>query len=722
MSDYIKFVDMTFGTLGDGFACFTVGPARPNASVLPGPDTYPRSYSTGYLCDAPIRGFSQTHMSAGAQKYGNFLVSPQIGLSTAQDSHDSEKEDEHPTASEYNVTLKRYGIHCSFTPTEHSVIYKFKYPRADVASIVLDASYNICRHFQNVTDLNVTVSTDEKNNTVIYGSGQFDANTEFCPYYQYFYAVLNKKASKFGTFFGEEMSDDVKIIGPVDIEKENPIYTNGIGAFMQFSTEENEEILFKIGISFKSIEKAKEWLFTEIPEWDYESIKKKTEELWEKELGKIDISGKNVTEEQKRMFYSMLLGCHKNPRDRTGDLAKFGDAEYIDDHITVWDTFRSLYPLYSITNPDFVRKTINSFISRFALNGFVRDHSHAGFERLLGQGGDNVDNVIVEAYLKGIEGVDWHEAYKVVKNNAENWRNDQNSWEPKAGLPSAYREIGYIPGDDDRKKMCCSKSLEYYYNDYLVAQMAKGLGYTEDYEKYIKRSECWKKLWNPDVESDGFKGYIWPKGKNGDWVEKNEYLPSASFRCTSWKPYFYEGTCFEYSFFVPHDIDGLISLMGGEELFCERLKYGIDNPKIICIENQPGMTQSFLANHTKYPWLTTELTEIQLSRYGKHNTPGCDDSGCFSAWYVFATIGIYPSAGQDFYYLTSPKYDKTIIRFDNGKEFAIIAENLSFDNKYIQSVTLNGTPHKSAFIRHSDIILGGELILRMGSNRVNYTE
>lgn len=162
MSDYIKFVDMTFGTLGDGFACFTVGPARPNSSVLPSPDTYPRSYSTGYLCDAPIRGFSQTHMSAGAQKYGNFLVSPQIGLSTAQDSHDSEKEDEHPTPSEYNVTLKRYGIHCSFTPTEHSVIYKFKYPRADVASIVLDASYNICRHFQNVTDLNVTISTDEK--------------------------------------------------------------------------------------------------------------------------------------------------------------------------------------------------------------------------------------------------------------------------------------------------------------------------------------------------------------------------------------------------------------------------------------------------------------------------------------------------------------------------------------------------------------------------------
>ena len=277
MYDHVKYADMTFGTLGEGESCFTVGPARPNASVLPGPDTYPRSYSTGYLSYAPIRGFSQTHMSAGAQKYGNFLVSAQTGLSTAQDGHDSEKQDEHPTASEYSVTLKRYGIRCSFTPTEHSVIYKFKYPESDIASIVLDASYNICRHFHNVTELNVAVGTDEENNTVIYGSGQFDANTEFCPYYQYFYAVLNKKASKSGTFFGEEISDTVKKIGPVDIEKENPKHTNGIGAFMQFSTEENEEILFKIGISFKSAEKANEWLFTEIPDWDYERVKKDTE-------------------------------------------------------------------------------------------------------------------------------------------------------------------------------------------------------------------------------------------------------------------------------------------------------------------------------------------------------------------------------------------------------------------------------------------------------------
>lgn len=722
MKDYTKYVDMTFGTLGKGDACFTIGPARPNASVLPCPDTYPRSYSTGYICDAPIRGFSQTHMSAGAQKYGNFLISPQIGLSTAQNSHDSEKENEDPKASEYNVTLKKYGIHCSFTPTEHSVIYKFRYPASESASLVLDASHNICRHFNNITDLNVTIEKDIKGNTVIYGSGQFDANTGFCPYYQYFYAVINKTPLKFGTFFGSETFEDIKKVGPIDIDKENPMHTNGIGAFMQFSTEDKEEIFFKIGISFKSVEKAKEWLFSEIPEWDYDLAKSQTEELLEKELEKIDISGKNVTDEQKRMFYTMLLGCYKNPRDRTGDIQKFGDADYIDDHLTVWDTSRSLYPLYSIINPDFVRKTVNSFITRLKVNGFVRDHTHVGVERLLGQGGDNVDNVIVEAYLKGIGGIEWNEAYKVVKNNAENWRNDQNVWEPKGGLASTYREIGYIPGDDDKKQMCCSRSLEYYYNDYLAAQMAKGLGYKEDYEKYIERSKGWKKLWNPDVESDGFKGYIWPKYSSGEWVEKNEYLPSASFRCKSWKPYFYEGTCFEYSFFVPHNIEELIRKMGGEDLFCERLKYGIDNPLIISIGNQPGMTQSFLPNHTKYPWLTTDLTEIQLGRYTKYSTPGCDDSGCFCAWYIFATVGIYPCAGQDYYYLTSPKYDKTVFTLDNGKKFVIKADNLSNENKYIQSVTLNGVLHKSAFIKHSEIICGGELVFNMGSNKVDYTE
>ena len=134
------------------------------------------------------------------------------------------------------------------------------------------------------------------------------------------------------------------------------------------------------------------------------------------------------------------------------------------------------------------------------------------------------------------------------------------------------------------------------------------------------------------------------------------------------------------------------------------------------------MTQSFLPNHTKYPWLTTEFTEIQLGRYNRSGTPGCDDSGCFCAWYIFATVGIYPCAGQDFYYLTSPKYDKTTFRLEGNKKFVIRAKNLSDENKYIQAVTLNGVPHRSAFIKHSDIICGGELVFLMGSDKVNYTE
>ena len=725
MKNLTKYVDMTFGTKGEGICCMTVGPTRPNASVLPGPDTWPRNYSTGYLCDAPIRGFSQTHISAGAQKYGNFLVSPQIGLSTAQDSHDSEKSNEKATASEYSVTLKRYGIDCALTPTEHSVIYKFKYPKSENAGLVLDAAYSICRHFNNVSELVVTVEQDENGNTVIYGSGEFDSYTEFAPYYQYFYAVVSKKPKRFGTFIGSEIYENKTKLGPIDISHYSDVkepFTKGIGAFLQFETEKDEEVFFKIGISFKSVQKAKEWLETEITEWDYDAIKQETENIWEAELGKIEISGENVTEEQKRIFYSMLNGCHRNPRDRTGDIAKFGEADYVDDHLTVWDTARSLYPLYTITNQDFVRKTVNSFITRLAVNGCVRDHSHAGFERRLGQGGDYVDNVIVEAYLKNIEGVDWEEAYKVVKDNAENWRNDQPCWRPDGGLPSTYREMGYIPGDTEKRQMCCSRTLEYSYNDYLAAQMAKGLGYKEDYEKYIKRSENWKKIWNPDVESDGFKGYIWPKGINGDWIEKNEFLPNAAFRCASWKPYFYEGSCFEYSFYVPHDIEGLIEKMGGEKLFLERLHYGIEKRTVISIDNQPGMHQAFLPNHTSEPWHTTELVETQLKEFNPDGTPGNDDSGCFCAWYIFATIGIYPAAGQDFYYLTSPKYDKTVFSLDSGKKFVIKAKNLSSQNKYIKEVYLNGTRLKATTITHTDIIKGGELLFIMGSEPVNYAE
>ncbi len=709
----IKFVDMTFAT--DARSLCTIGPSRPHSSVSPGPDTFPASYSTGYLADKPIRGFSHVHVNAGEAKYGNFLFSPQIGLATALNSHDSEKANENPLPSEYNVTLTRYGIDCSMTLTDHCVFYKFVYPKSKEASLVIDISTFHQIHKALAEQVEVKISENERGNTIIFGEGFFTG----ARYNAHFYAEINKKIAKSGTFIGHEKTDK-KELGPIDVTEETR--DSGMGAFLQFETEEKEEIYIKVGISFKDIEKAKAWLDSEIPHWDYDKIKEETSEIWEKELGKITIA-ESATPEQKRRFYSCLYICNKLPRDRTGDFNEYPEnAEMVDDHIAIWDTFRTLYPLYTLTDPEFVKKTVNSFITRFKINGFIRDIYAGGKERRRNQGGDNTDNIIVEAYLKKIPGIDWEGAYEIIKHDAENWRDDQNSWFPEMGVSSTYRDIGFIPADDEeRNVMCCSKQLEYCYNDYLAAQMALGMGDRENYEKWIKRSENWKNIWNPDMECAGFQGFIWPKALDGSWLEPNSIIPDPKTFIGSWKPYFYEGYAYEYSFMVPHAVEEIVERMGGDKLFCDRIEYGMDNG---CINggNQPGMLQPLLPNHTNQPWRTADMVKKQLAKYKPNGTPGCEDSGCFASYYVFLTLGIVPNGGQDFYYITSPSYENSVISFENGKQFVIRAENFSEENKYIQSATLNGKRLNRTVIKHSEIICGGELVLNMGSEKTDYTK
>lgn len=708
-----QYVDMRFGTDNDSLC--TIGPNRPNASVAPGPDTYPRSYSTGYKASAPIRGFSQIHVQAGEPNYSNFLLSPQIGLSTALDSHDSPKANENPTASEYSVTLSKYDIDVALTPAEHSVFYKFTYPESSEASLIIDMAYDNTLNHSNPQDINITAGTDEQGNTIVYGYARYDIG------YEYFYAVANKAAKKIGTYTGSETSDAISVTG---YNSDDTTAETGVGAYLQFDTSADEKILFKIGVSFKSVDKAREWLESEIPAWDYDALKAETNEIWENVLSKVQISG-NLTEYQKKMFYTCLYGCYKMPRDRTGDIEKFGEADMIDDHIATWDTFRTLYPLYTITNPEFVAKTVNSYITRLDTNGWVRDLVKVGKERPRNQGGDDIDNIISEAYVKGIEGVDWEEAYRVLKDNADCQRDDQNTWNvldgKTSGVDSTYRTLGYIPADlSSTWVMCCAKQLEYAYNDYCAAQVAKGLGKTEDYEKYLARSASWQNLWNENLEYGKFTGFIWPRNSDGTWLVPNEKLSSAVTFNYSWNNYFYEGTAYEYSFFAPHDIDTLIEKMGGEKAFISRLQTGIDSG-YINVGNQPGFIQAFLFNHTSEPWHTSDTVEKILNKFSLSGTPGCDDSGSMCAWYLFSTIGFFPNAGQSFYYLTSPKYETTTFTLDNGKTFTVRANNLSNTNKYIQSVTLNGKAYNKTTIEHSDIIGGGELVFNMGSTPVNYT-
>ncbi|MCL2489033.1 MAG: glycoside hydrolase family 92 protein, partial [Oscillospiraceae bacterium] len=264
--------------------------------------------------------------------------------------------------------------------------------------------------------------------------------------------------------------------------------------------------------------------------------------------------------------------------------------------------------------------------------------------------------------------------------------------------------------------MCCSYTLDYAYNDFCAALMAKELGTQTDYEKYLARSANWQNLWNPNLSYGSYTGFIGPKNRAGGWIG----IDSVTRDWGSWQNYFYEASSYNYSFYVPHDPEKLIELCGGMDAFCDRLLDGINNG-FVDFGNEPAFLSAFMYAYTDQPYLMTDCVQKVRGGFSINGNPGNDDSGALSSWYIFTTMGLYPCAGQDFYFLTSPWVDSTTIFLENGKELTITAKNLSSTNKYIQSVKINGMEYKKTTLPHSLIAGGAEIEFTMGPWRVDYT-
>ena len=263
--------------------------------------------------------------------------------------------------------------------------------------------------------------------------------------------------------------------------------------------------------------------------------------------------------------------------------------------------------------------------------------------------------------------------------------------------------------------MACSYTVEHAYNDYCAATMAKDLGTAEDYQTYLKRSRNWINLWNPSANCSQFKGFIGPKTSDGKWCP---YDPAEN--CGSWVKNFYEGTGFNYSFFVPQDVPALIEKCGGEDAFINRLLYGIEKG-LVDYSNEPAFLACFLFAYTKKPWLTTDCVEKLRKQFTLQGPPGNDDSGAMSSWYIFASLGFFPDAGQKQYFITSPAYANASISIGDGKKTIIKADNLSTKNKYIQSVRINGERWFHTMFSHELIKNGAVIEYEMGDTPIDYT-
>lgn len=695
-ADALSEVDPRIGVLAAGST--VIGPALPNASIHPSPDT-PDGAHDGYHPERPIRGFSQLHVSGtGWGQYGNFLVSPQIGLSTVPAEHESPKADEKAEAHQYQVRLTRYDILAELTPSRRSALYRFTFPASEQAHILLNATHHIpgdistamIKHLRRPIPAELTLAADGRS---LSGHSRFPGGFGG-PYTVYFYAEFDQPPASFGTW-----RDAATQPGATSIKSSGE--QEHLGAYARFATTAGQSVQLKIAVSFLSAEKARASLQAEIPGWDFAAVRDAAAQTWLDALAAITVEG--GTPAQRTQFNTALYHAQIMPRDRTGEFARFApDAPMWDDHYAVWDTWRTLYPLHALIRPDVVRDTVASFIERQRVDGTVPDTFIAGVNQFREQGGNGVDQIIADAYVKKIPGIDWPAAYSVLKHNADHRRTGAAF--NRKDAPAPYRTLGWIPAEE-KDVMSVSFTQEYAQNDFSAALVAAGLGHTDDARRYFTRSQQWENLWNPATESDGFIGFMMPRQADGTWIAfDTKKYPG------SWKPYFYEANSWTYSFFAPHQPERLIALMGGPERFITRLQHALAN-NLLKLDNEPSFLIPQLFHHVGRPDLAAKtLQEITGSKFTLRGYPGDDDSGAMSAYYIWSRLGLFPNAGQDLYYVNGPVFPRTTVRRPGHAPLVITRTGAGL---YIASAQLDGQPLTRSWLRHAELLAATRLDFTM---------
>ncbi len=486
-----------------------------------------------------------------------------------------------------------------------------------------------------------------------------------------------------------------------------------IGAYLQFKTEKNEQILTKIGISYVSSQQAQKNMEAEIEDWDFDSIVQETKRIWNDLLKRIRVEG--GTAKQKTVFYTSLYHALIEPTDYSegnkyysgvsgkGEIYDADGRHFYSDDWCTWDTYRTTHPLQTIIEPERQSDYVWSYVQMYEHSGCLPSCPGLWSGCSMGMNGNHTIPVIVDIYNKGFKDFDIGKAYKAVTHHTIT--NPAGSDE----LSSEYLNLGYVAFEHDkgvREKASASITLECAYDDWCVAQFAKALNKENDYQKFIKRAKNYRNLF------DAQNGFMRPRHADGSW--KRPFNPESKQGHANG---FTESNAYQMTFFVPQDLAGLINLMGGKSSFSKKLDYyfanSLHNPG-----NEPDFINPFLYNYSDEAWKTQSVVRDILQKAYTAEPRGLignDDSGALSAWYVFAAAGFYPVCpGVAEYALVSPIFKKITIENGAGKKpFEIIVRNYSPHNAFIQSALLNGQSLNYPILKHTDIIRGGKLELFM---------
>ncbi len=742
-----EYVNPFLGT--DFFGHTFPGASLPYALVHLSPDTGTKgwTYCAGYIySDNSIIGFSHTHWSGvGMVNGGDVLLMPAVGdkLQITPGSKENpdegyrsrfSHEDETASPGYYSVMLKDYNIKAELTTTRRVGFHRYTFPKANNSKIILDLGHQIGN-----------MSSEENSVLKIIDNNRIEGEKAAGLGKVYFVAEFNKPFRYYGTFDATYKTPES---GGSIFPYKNAEAGDKIGAFVTFKTEENEQILVKVGISYTSIEGARINLQTEIPDWNFDKVRNSANEIWNHELSKITID--DATEDQKEIFYTSLYHsflAQYISQDVDGKYLGSDKQIHVADgfdfygSFSCWDTYRSQHPLLTITAPEHVNDFIKSIEAKIKnYNWLPAQH----FLNVFGESmvGDHLIPVIVDAYMKGFRDYDVKALYNAMRKKAlENPLPPVPEYAGRSGL-DFYKNLGYTPVDKVTESV--PNTLELAYDDWCIAQLANELGKPDDYDLFMKRAHNYINLWDKETR------FMRPKNADGTWLEsldgreqaiekigEHSYYKYFDPLLVGRRPnrYYTESNAWQYIWSVQHDVQGLINLFGTNEAFVKKLDTFfemspiITPPKYVGVVgtigqyvhgNQPSHHVAYLYNYAEQPWKTQERVRQvceELYRSGPGGLCGNEDMGSLSSWYVLSALGFYPvTPGIPEYTIGSPLFKDASIQVRNNKSFRIKALNNSTENKYIQSATLNGQPFNRTFINHEEIISGGELIFEMGPN------
>ena len=660
-----------------------------------------------------IRGFKQTHQpSPWINDYGQFSIMPVTGkLEFDEEKRASwfSHKGEIATPSYYKVYLAEHDVVTEMTPTERAVLFRFTFPENEHSYIVVDA-FDKGSYVKVIPEENKIIGYTTRN------SGGVPENFK-----NYFVIEFDKPFTYKGTFADKKLEEG-------NLEQK----ADHTGAIIGFSTRKGEIVHARIASSFISFEQAAQNL-KELGNDSFEQLAQKGNDAWNNVLGKIEVEGGNL--DQYRTFYSCLYRSLLFPRkfyEFTADGQPVHYSPYNGQVLPgymytdtgFWDTFRCLFPFLNLMYPSVNKEIQEGLINTYKESGFFPEWASPGHRGCMI--GNNSASVLVDAYMKGVKEDDVKTLYEGLIHGTENVHPEVSST-GRLGY-QYYNKLGYVPYDVKINENT-ARTLEYAYDDWCIYQLAKALNRPKkEIELFAKRAMNYRNVF--DKESKLMRG----RNENGQF--------QSPFSPLKWGDAFTEGNSWHYSWSVFHDPQGLIDLMGGKKMFITMLDsvfavppvfddsyYGqviheiremtVMNMGNYAHGNQPIQHMIYLYNYAGQPWKAQYwLRQVMDRMYtpGPDGYCGDEDNGQTSAWYVFSALGFYPVCpGTDEYVIGAPLFKKATLHFENGNNLVIDAQNNSKENLYIESLRVNGQESTRNYLKHADLLQGGTIEFKMGS-------